>query len=76
MGCKANTSSAQTSKIDLHSQVSGTDDVKGGMQAVLDCFHDWLQEGAGGAGTWSLEPENHEGWRVSIDEGAISCIKT
>lgn len=21
-------------------QVSGTDDVRGGMQAVLDCFHD------------------------------------
>jgi hypothetical protein len=40
------------------------------MQSVLDCFHDWLDAGAGGAANWSLEPENHEGWRVSIDEGA------
>ena len=60
-------------------QVSGTDDVKGGMQAVLDCFHDWLEAGAGGTANWSLEPENHEGWRVSIDEGgstfpASNCI--
>lgn len=48
------------------------------MQAVLDCFHDWLEAGAGGASNWSVEPENHEGWRVSIDEGgstfpASSC---
>ena len=40
------------------------------MQSVLDCFHDWLEAGAGGADNWSLEPENHEGWRVSINEGA------
>jgi hypothetical protein len=29
-----------------------------------------LQDGAGGkAGSWSLEPVNHEGWRVDVDEG-------
>jgi hypothetical protein len=55
-------------------QVSGTDDVKGGMQAVLDCFHDWLEAGAGGASNWSVEPENHEGWRVSIDEGPLQHV--
>lgn len=52
--------------------MSGTDDVKGEMQAVLDCFHDWLEAGAGGAANWSVEPENHEGWRVSIDEGGAT----
>lgn len=52
-------------------QVSGTDDVMAGMKDVLGCFHDWLQEGAGGASHWTLEPENHEGWRVSIDEGGV-----
>ena len=57
-------------------QVSGTDDVKGGMQAVLDCFHDWLKAGAGGASNWSVEPENHEGWRVSIDEGRTASRST
>jgi hypothetical protein len=28
-----------------------------------------LQDGAGGQSSWSLEPVNHEGWRVTVDEG-------
>jgi hypothetical protein len=28
-----------------------------------------LQAGAGGQGSWVLEPVNYEGWRVSVDEG-------
>ena len=38
-------------------------------RSVLQAFHDWLQAGADGAGHWALEPVNHEGWRVSVDEG-------
>ena len=37
--------------------------------AVLRAVHEWWQAGAGGAGHWSLEPVNYEGWRVSVDEG-------
>jgi len=36
---------------------------------VLEQFHSWIQSGAGGAKGWVLEEENHEGWRVSIEEG-------
>eukprot|EP00882_Tetradesmus_deserticola_P014684 GHRQ01015624.1.p1 GENE.GHRQ01015624.1~~GHRQ01015624.1.p1 ORF type:complete len:589 (+),score=228.84 GHRQ01015624.1:649-2415(+) len=37
---------------------------------VLQAFHDWVQSGVGNAGgSWSLEPVNHEGWRVNVDEG-------
>jgi len=50
-------------------KVSGDEDVMGGMAKVLECFHDWLQAGAGGANHWTPEEENYEGWRVSIDEG-------
>ena len=28
-----------------------------------------MQGGAGGAEGWQLEAENHEGWRVAVDEG-------
>ena len=38
-------------------------------QKILASFHDWVQNGASGAEGWVLEKENHEGWRVSIDEG-------
>ena len=36
---------------------------------VLQVFHDWVVGGAGGADGWALEAENHEGWRVAVDEG-------
>lgn len=36
---------------------------------ALEAFHQWIQDGAGGADGWVLEEENHEGWRVSVDEG-------
>ena len=39
------------------------------MARTLECFKAWLDEGAGGATGWTLEPENHEGWRVVVDEG-------
>ena len=35
---------------------------------VLEDFRDWVVNGMGGE-EWTLEPENHEGWRVSVDEG-------
>jgi len=53
-------------------QVTGSDDVMGEMKQVLECFKDWLDAGAGGATNWRLEPENYEGWRVSVDEGKRS----
>ena len=37
-------------------------------QDVLQRFHSWVTSGKGGE-EWSLEEENHEGWRVSVDEG-------
>lgn len=36
---------------------------------ILADFHEWVQGGASGAEGWNLEKENHEGWRVSIEEG-------
>lgn len=39
---------------------------------VLRClhgYHDMSQAGAGGHAAWSLEPVNHEGHRVNVDEG-------
>ena len=50
--------------------MSGSDDVFNGMARTLECFKAWLDNGDGGPG-WSLEPENHEGWRVVIDEGEL-----
>ncbi|BDA46832.1 Phosphomannomutase/phosphoglucomutase [Coccomyxa sp. Obi] len=38
-------------------------------KAILAKFHAWIEAGAGGAEGWVLEEENHEGWRVSVDEG-------
>ncbi|KAL0050867.1 hypothetical protein WJX82_008910 [Trebouxia sp. C0006] len=38
-------------------------------EKVLAAFHDWLESGAGGAFNWSLAEVNHEGWRVTVDEG-------
>lgn len=38
-------------------------------QAILAAFREWIEAGAGGAEGWELEKENHEGWRVSVDEG-------
>lgn len=38
-------------------------------QRALKEFHNWIQAGAGGSKGWALEEENHEGWRVSVDEG-------
>ena len=37
-------------------------------QEVLKRFHTWVTSGNGGD-EWHLEKENHEGWRVSVDEG-------
>lgn len=39
-------------------------------QRVLDAFKSWVDAGAGGASGWALERENHEGWRVAVDEGS------
>ncbi|WIA15226.1 hypothetical protein OEZ85_001902 [Tetradesmus obliquus] len=47
-------------------------DFKSVGSSVLQAFHDWVQAGAGSSSSssWSLEPVNHEGWRVNVDEGA------
>ena len=45
------------------------DSFKEDGQKILADFHDWVQGGASGAEGWNLEKENHEGWRVSIEEG-------
>lgn len=36
---------------------------------MLEGFKAWLDKDAGGEPAWSLDPVNHEGWRVSVDEG-------
>lgn len=38
-------------------------------QNVLERFNKWVEAGAGGNDGWKLEAENHEGWRVAVDEG-------
>lgn len=45
------------------------DNFKEDGQKILADFHSWVQGGASGAEGWNLEKENHEGWRVSIEEG-------
>eukprot|EP00967_Tisochrysis_lutea_P061549 scaffold78895_cov22-Tisochrysis_lutea.AAC.1 len=37
---------------------------------VLDRFHNWIQSGGAGP-SWSVDPINHEGWRINVaeDEG-------
>ena len=42
-------------------------------KAILGKFHDWVSGGAGGASGWELEKENHEGWRVAVDEARCCC---
>eukprot|EP00200_Dunaliella_tertiolecta_P007129 CAMPEP_0202373016 /NCGR_PEP_ID=MMETSP1127-20130417/4110_1 /ASSEMBLY_ACC=CAM_ASM_000462 /TAXON_ID=3047 /ORGANISM="Dunaliella tertiolecta, Strain CCMP1320" /LENGTH=628 /DNA_ID=CAMNT_0048969755 /DNA_START=3126 /DNA_END=5012 /DNA_ORIENTATION=+ len=39
-------------------------------QMVLDRFHNWIQSGGAGP-SWSVDPINHEGWRINVaeDEG-------
>ena len=58
--------------------MSGSDDVFAGMARTLECFKAWLDDGAGGAQGWHTEAENHEGWRVAVDEGApgfcLTCM--
>ncbi|KAK9807868.1 hypothetical protein WJX72_011619 [[Myrmecia] bisecta] len=44
-------------------------DFKSEGDRILSAFHDWVLSGAGGASNWELEKENHEGWRVAVDEG-------
>ena len=46
-----------------------SEDFKADGQKILADFHDWVRGGASGAEGWTLEKENHEGWRVSIEEG-------
>jgi hypothetical protein len=36
---------------------------------VLEEFNTWVKAGASGQPTYSLDPVNHEGWRVAVDEG-------
>jgi hypothetical protein len=36
---------------------------------ILEDFKSWVGSGAGGDGAYSLDPVNHEGWRVAVDEG-------
>lgn len=36
---------------------------------ILLKFKAWVDAGCGGASGWQLTAENHEGWRLNIDEG-------
>lgn len=38
------------------------------LDPVGPCFV-VVQSGAGGQSSWSMEPVNHEGWRVTVDQG-------
>lgn len=44
------------------------EDFKQQGQAILGKFKAWVEGGAGGASGWQMEAENHEGWRVAIEE--------
>ena len=44
------------------------DDVQSEGIEITKAFKVWLDAGAGGNVSWSLEPENYEGWRVNIAE--------
>ena len=46
-----------------------TEDFKSEGDRILSSFHEWVKGGADGASGWALEKENHEGYRVNVDEG-------
>ena len=46
-----------------------TEDFKSEGDRILGSFHEWVKGGADGASGWALEKENHEGYRVNVDEG-------
>lgn len=54
--------------------MSSSDDVFKGMARTLERFKAWLDNGGGDPG-WSLEPENHEGWRVVVDERELRRLQ-
>lgn len=45
------------------------EDFKSEGDRILSSFHEWVKGGADGASGWALEKENHEGYRVNVDEG-------
>ena len=42
-------------------------DTKAASASILTAFHDWVATGAAGP-DWTLDPVNHEGWRVRVAE--------
>ncbi len=46
-----------------------TEDFKKEGERILTSFKSWVEGGASGAKGWALEPVNHEGYRVSVEEG-------
>lgn len=44
-------------------------DFKPTATQVLADFNKWVAAGAGGRSNYSVDPVNHEGWRVAVDEG-------
>lgn len=55
--------------MEIRVKILNHDDIQGEGAKVTAAFKEWIDAGAGNTKSWSLEPENYEGWRVSIDEG-------
>lgn len=55
--------------MEIRVKIMNQDDIQGEGAKVTAAFKEWVDAGAGDTSTWSLEAENYEGWRVSIDEG-------
>ena len=53
----------------VHGLVMQTENFKDEGARILGAFRGWVEEGASGASGWTMEADNHEGWRVSVDEG-------
>ena len=55
--------------MEIRVKILNHDDIQGEGAKVTAAFKDWVDAGAGNTSSWTLEAENYEGWRVSIDEG-------
>merc|ERR1712196_425199 len=44
-----------------------TNDFKGEGEVLLESFRELVESGKNAH--WSMEKDNHEGWRISVDEG-------
>lgn len=70
--CCASSQECTLSRSFLKSEISLSlqpDTFKEDGQKAVAAFKEWVEGGANGAPGWQMESENHEGWRVAVDEG-------